>query len=127
MTFALSLALVTGLFAAGAANLETIMFWLFLGGNALYYAVGIALAFAFRDNRAFCKYICPITVFLKPMSYYSVLRVHCDEDKCVHCGKCLKVCPMNVEVNRESRKRKNGTECILCYECTKQCPVKALR
>ncbi len=73
VTFALSLALVTGLFAAGAANLETIMFWLFLGGNALYYAVGIALAFAFRDNRAFCKYICPITVFLKPMSYYSVL------------------------------------------------------
>lgn len=127
VTFALSLALVTGLSAAGAANLETIMFWLFLGGNALYYAVGIALAFAFRDNRAFCKYICPITVFLKPMSYYSVLRVHCDEDKCVHCGKCLKVCPMNVEVNRESRKRKNGTECILCYECTKQCPVKALR
>lgn len=127
VTFALSLALVTGLFAAGAANLETIMFWLFLGGNALYYAVGIALAFAFRDNRAFCKYICPITVFLKPMSYYSVLRVHCDEDKCVHCGKCLKVCPMDVEVNRESRKRKNGTECILCYECTRQCPVKALR
>ena len=41
---------------------------------------------------------------------------HCDEDKCVHCGKCLRVCPMNVEVNKESRKRKNGTECILCYE-----------
>ena len=26
------------------------------------------LAFAWKDNRAFCKYICPITVFLKPMS-----------------------------------------------------------
>ena len=23
------------------------------------------------------------------MSYYSLLRVHCDENKCVHCGKCL--------------------------------------
>jgi len=33
---------------------------------------------------------------------------------------------MNVEVNKESRKRKNGTECILCYECTKVCPTKAL-
>ena len=33
---------------------------------------------------------------------------------------------MNVEVNKESRKRKNGTECILCYECTKACPTKAL-
>ena len=49
-----------------------------------------------------------------------------DENKCVHCNKCLKVCPMNVEVNNESRRRKNGTDCILCYECTKKCPVKAL-
>ena len=75
---------------------------------------------------AFCKYLCPITVLLKPMSYFSLLRVHCDESKCVRCGKCLRVCPMNVEVNKESRKRKNGTECILCYECTKVCPTKAL-
>ena len=95
-------------------------------GNILYYAGGIALAFIFKDNRAFCKYLCPITVFLKPMSYFSLLRVHCDESKCVQCGKCLKVCPMNVEVNKESRKRKNATECILCYACTKVCPKKAL-
>ena len=51
--------------------------------------MGIALAYIFKDNRAFCKHVCPITVFLKPMSYYSLLRVHCDENKCVHCGKCL--------------------------------------
>ena len=125
--FALSLALVSGLFLTKAAQLERIMFWLFLAGNALYYAVGIALAYGLKDNRAFCKYLCPVTVFLKPMSYFSLLRVHCDESKCVHCGECLRVCPMNVEVNRESRKRRNGTECILCYECTKSCPTKALR
>ena len=124
--FALSLALVSGLFLMKVAHLEQIMFWLFLAGNALYYLAGIALAFAFKDNRAFCKYLCPVAVFLKPMSYFSLLRVHCDESKCVHCGKCLRVCPMDVKVNREARKRKNGTECILCYECTKVCPTKAL-
>lgn len=68
--FALSLALVSGLFLFKVANLEKIMFWLFLAGNALYYISGIALAFIFKDNRAFCKYLCPITVFLKPMSYF---------------------------------------------------------
>ena len=124
--FALSLALVSGLFLMKVTHLEQIMFWLFLAGNVLYYIVGIAFAFRFKDNRAFCKYLCPITVFLKPMSYFSLLRVHCNEDQCVHCGKCLRVCPMNVEVNKESRRRKNGTECILCYECTKVCPTKAL-
>mgnify|MGYP002441214841 CR=1 FL=1 len=55
------------------------MFRLFLAGNVIYYISGIALAFALKDNRAFCKYLCPVTVFLKPMSYFSVLRVHCDE------------------------------------------------
>lgn len=124
--FVLSLTLVSGLFLIKAAHLEQIMFGLFLAGNVLYYTSGIALAFAFKDNRAFCKYLCPVTVFLKPMSYFSLLRVHCDESKCVQCGKCLRVCPMNVEVNEESRKRKRGTECILCYECTKVCPAKAL-
>ncbi len=127
IAFALSLGAVAGLFLIKAANLEQVMFWLFIAGNLLYYAVGIALAFALKDNRAFCKYICPITVFLKPMSYYSLLRVHCHEERCVQCGKCLRVCPMDVEVNQESRRRKNGTECILCYECVKACPVKALR
>lgn len=127
VTFAAALALVAGLFLVRAANLERIMFWLFLGGNLIYYSSGIALAFAVRDNRAFCKYLCPITVFLKPMSYFSLLRVRCDEDKCIHCGKCLKACPMDVQVNRDARSRTNATECILCYECTKQCPTGALR
>ena len=126
ITFALSLALVSGLFLLHVADLERIMFWLFIAGNVLYYAVGIGLAFALRDNRAFCKYVCPVTVFLKPGAKYSLLRVHCDESACIHCGKCLRVCPMNVEVNNDSRNRVNATECILCFECAKACPVKAL-
>ncbi|MBR4501325.1 MAG: 4Fe-4S dicluster domain-containing protein [Clostridia bacterium] len=126
VTFALSLIFVAALFLAHVGNLERIMFWAFVVGNVLYYAVGIWLACAFRDNRAFCKYICPITVFLKPMSYFALLRVKCDKQKCVSCGKCRRVCPMDVDVTDNSRKRKNGTECILCMECVKNCPKDAL-
>ena len=126
ITFTASLVFVGALFLCHVENIEQIMFWAFLVGNILYYAIGIILAFAFRDNRAFCKYICPITVFLKPMSYFSLLRVKCDKERCVSCGKCKRVCPMNVDVTDNSRKRENGTECILCMECVKACPKKAL-
>ena len=126
ITFALSLAFVSALFLARVRDMERIMFWSFISGNILYYITGIALAFVFKDNRAFCKYICPITVFLKPMSYFSLLRVKCDKDKCIGCGKCRRVCPMNVDVTDNSRKRENATECILCMECVRNCPKKAL-
>ena len=125
-TFGVSIIFVVSLFWLQMGNLERIMFWCFLIGNILYYAIGIALAFAFKDNRAFCKYICPVTVFLKPASYFSLLRIKCDKQKCVSCGKCKSVCPMNVDITDNSRKRKNGTECILCMECVKVCPKKAL-
>lgn len=126
ITFACSLLFVAALFLLQIADLDTIMFWSFVTGNVLYYAVGIALAVAFKDNRAFCKYICPITVFLKPASYFSLLRVKVDTAKCVSCGKCKRTCPMNVDVTDNSRKRANGTECILCFECIEECPGKAL-
>lgn len=127
ITFTVSLLFVGGLFLFHVGNLDRIMFWSFLIGNGLYYLVGIVLAFVFRDNRAFCKYICPVTVFLKPMSYYSRIRVTVDEEKCVHCGKCRKVCPMNVDVTTNARNRENGTECILCVQCVENCPKKALK
>ena len=126
VTFALSLLFVGGLFLAGVGNLEKIMFWAFVIGNLLYYALGIGLAFALRDNRAFCKTLCPITVFLKPMSYFSLVRIECDKSKCIRCGKCTRVCPMDVDMTDNARSRRNGTECILCMECVKACPRDAL-
>ena len=126
ITFAASLIFVSALFLAKGGNIERIMFIAFIVGNIVYYAVGIALAFAFHDNRAFCKYICPITVFLKPMSRFALFRVKCDKSKCVSCGKCRKVCPMDVDPTDNTGNRKNGTECILCMECVKNCPKKAL-
>ena len=126
ITFAASLIFVSALFLAKVGNIERIMFIAFIVGNIAYYAVGIALAFAFHDNRAFCKYICPITVFLKPMSRFALFRVKCDKSKCVSCGKCRKVCPMDVDPTDNTGNRKNGTECILCMECVKNCPKKAL-
>ncbi len=126
LVFIFSFIFVSSLFIFKVNNIENIMFWSFIIGNVLYYTIGIALAFIFKDNRAFCKYICPVSIFLKPASYFSVLRVKCDTEKCISCGKCKRVCPMNVDVPNNCRKRKNGTECILCTKCIDECPKKAL-
>ncbi len=126
LVFVGSIVFVSLLFLTHAGNMEKIMFWAFLLGNVFYYAAGIILAFTLKDNRAFCKYICPITVFMKPMSYFSFFRVKCDTSKCISCGKCKKVCPMDVDMTDNARKRQNGTDCILCFACVKACPKKAL-
>ncbi len=124
--FIASLLFIITLLLLHVADIPRIMFWSFVIGNVLYYSVGIVLAFVIKDNRAFCKYICPITIFLKPASFFSLLRVKIDKEKCISCGRCKKVCPMDVDMTVNSRKRMNGTECILCLNCIDVCPKKAL-
>lgn len=126
IVFALSFLFILVLFAIKLTGLERIMLWTFIIGNIIYYSVGIILAFALKDNRAFCKYICPVTVFLKPASYFSLLRITNDETQCIKCKKCISVCPMDVDILDNSRKRKNGTECILCLKCVEVCPKQSL-
>lgn len=121
-----SFVLVAALLATQVPNLENLMFLFFIVGNVLYYAIGIVLAFALKDNRAFCKYVCPIAILMKPGAYCSLMRVTCDEEKCISCNKCRKVCPMNVDMLDPKRSRMNGTECILCLECVNACSTKAL-
>ena len=125
--FAAIFCFVVSLFIFKVNNLDEIIFYTFIAGNVIYYIVGIALAYHLKDNRAFCKYVCPITVFFKLTSYFSLLRVKVNNDKCNGCEKCIKNCPMDVDMLNNSRKRENGTECILCLKCIHDCPNNALK
>ena len=124
--FVVSFIYVFLLFVFHVNDLENILFYSFIIGNIIYYVLGIGMAFVLKDNRAFCKYICPVTVFLKPASYFAYLRIKCDHDVCIECLKCVNTCPMDVDMLDDSRKRKNGTECILCCQCIEVCPQHAL-
>ena len=124
---AASFAFALWLFLAKVTNAKEIMFWAFVAGNAFYYAVGIGLALALKDNRAFCKYLCPVALRMKPAASISRARVTCDDALCIQCGKCRKACPMDVDMTDNSRKRENATECILCMTCVDECPKKALK
>jgi len=103
-------------------------FYAFAIGNAAYYAVGIVLAAKFKDNRAFCKYVCPIPTVQKIGGRFSILKLKIDAEKCIDCGLCEKNCPMNVKLltYKEAGTRILSTECIMCSRCADICPVGAI-
>jgi ferredoxin-type protein NapH len=130
--FAFSLGLVLLLvfvlgFRDGAAG-QTAVVW-FIVGLLAYYAIGIALAYALKDNRAFCKYVCPVSVPLKITTRFSMLKIGGDAKKCNDCGACTKMCPMDIRIPEYILKgeRVLSTECSLCQTCTTVCARDALK
>ena len=51
-----------------------------------------------------------------------------DEDKCVDCGLCVAICPVEAfEVDPDSREIEfHDDKCIACEMCVKVCPYKAM-
>lgn len=130
--FALSVTLVLLLFFVfgfrdGALG-QTAVVW-FIAGNVLYYALGISLAFALKDNRAFCKYICPVSVPLKVTTRFSLLKIGATGKECNDCGACVKMCPMDVRIPDYIRngERVLATECSLCQTCITVCAKDSLK
>ena len=101
----------------------------FIAGNLLYYAVGILLAYTLKDNRAFCKYVCPISVPLKLMSRFSLIKISGDAAKCNDCRACVRMCPMDIRVPEYilNHERVLSTECSLCQTCITLCAPEALK
>lgn len=103
------------------------IYWL-IGGNVFYYASALILAFAMQDNRAFCKYLCPITTLLKVTSRFAMLKISGDASACTDCGVCTKACPMDIDIPQYvlNGKRVLSTECIFCNTCVSACPENVL-
>jgi polyferredoxin len=129
--FGLSLGLVAFLWWGLGYRVEeqslTELYWL-LAGNLLYYAVGIALAYALKDNRAFCKYVCPIPTLQKIPARFALLKIAGDAEKCTACRACQKACPMDIDITGyvQRGQRVLSTECIMCMECLNVCAKGAL-
>lgn len=67
--------------------------------------------------RPFCRVVCPVGAILGLFNKVSFLRLRVDASTCTSCGRCRKVCPIDIEVPA----RPNSPDCIRCLKCVKVC------
>lgn len=128
-TLLLVLALALGLgYGRGAVGAHAAA-W-FVAGNAVYWLVGVVVALALRDNRAFCKYACPVAVLLRVSTRVALVKVAGDPVACTACVSqaCISQCPMSISIPDYivAGKRLLASECIMCLHCVAVCPPNTL-
>ncbi len=129
-----SLVLVTVLvvafgYDAGAVGRDAAV-W-FVVGNVAYWVVGVALAVALRDNRAFCKLACPVSVLLRVTARPALVKLAGDAEACRACASraCTALCPMGIRIPDyvAAGRRVLSSECVMCLQCVAVCPPNTLR
>lgn len=77
-------------------------------------------------RRTQCGLFCPLGAFQSITNKANVFDVRIDQDKCVQCKQCIKVCP-TFSIDEESLNRgKVKTSCTKCGKCVDACSQKAL-
>ncbi|MFP4655279.1 MAG: 4Fe-4S binding protein [Methanohalobium sp.] len=74
----------------------------------------------FVSPRTWCT-ICPMGTVQRIIGG-DKYQLQVDDDKCISCNKCSKVCPMHLDVKNVS----NNPDCIKCERCVDNCPKDAL-
>lgn len=96
-------------------------------GVVLILVVDVVVLTLLFGSRAFCRYICPYGLFLKPLHALSPLRVAKVGD-CSGCGSCARSCPTGVPIKYEVETFGvvHDLNCMNCGDCVAACPTGAL-
>jgi polyferredoxin len=81
----------------------------------------VSLVASMFVDRFFCKYLCPMGAFLGIINKMSIFRIKRQDSTCIHCSKCSKICPVNIDVEKTDTVR--SSECINCMQCITVCPT----
>lgn len=69
-----------------------------------------------------CRYLCPYGALMGVLAFAGPTRIQRNPEKCIGCGRCTRICPSYLPVDRKLRV--HSPECIGCMDCTEVCPVK---
>lgn len=94
--------------------------------GALYYwklaLLILLVAASVLIFRPFCRIFCPLGAFYALFNPISLWRLEIDQTRCVSCGICNSICPMEIAVTSNP----NDPECIRCMRCSNNCPFDAI-
>ncbi|MBQ3726703.1 MAG: 4Fe-4S binding protein [Selenomonadaceae bacterium] len=94
-------------------------------GNLFALKISILLAVIFLcvfAHRFFCRVMCPLGAIYGLMNKFSFFQLNYAAEKCVGCGRCKKICPLELDPTKDF----SSAECVRCGRCEKICPTRAL-
>ena len=118
-----------------AGTVDNYMFLTAAYRYIIYFGVVLLIIILniFIGRRAFCHSVCWMAPFmiigtkLSDLIKLPRLRLKSNQESCIGCKQCTKICPMSLDVKTmvEAANMKNS-ECILCGECVDVCPKKSI-
>lgn len=81
------------------------------------------LGLGFFRSRFWCKYVCPSGAVFSLGNLFRVSERKV-EDTCIHCNKCVEICPFDA-IKPDFTTR--VTDCTLCQTCGGVCPTHAIK
>jgi len=128
----LALALITGYTVFETINPVGIISRAVVYGPSLMLLwVAVLLIFEILySQRAWCRYLCPVSVSYQLIGLISPLRIKWDKEKCSNCKRCQSVClvpqVLNDSVNKDEAEYVNSSLCTRCGLCIDICDDEAL-
>jgi len=95
-----------------------------LVGSLFLVKIGILLLFIISSvvvKRPFCRAACPLGAIFSLFNRSSFLQLAWNPDSCTRCGKCQKICPVDIRPDYKPE----SAECLRCLDCTR-CPSLTL-
>jgi len=103
------------------ADVKMLNFFRHIGQTGLIVIGIFVLASVFIQN-FWCRFLCPYGALLGLTSWLSPTRIRRNEETCIDCAKCAKVCPSALPVDKLIQIR--SVECTGCLECVAVCPAQ---
>ncbi|MGD9488647.1 MAG: 4Fe-4S binding protein [Calditrichaceae bacterium] len=102
------------------ADVKMLLFFANISEFAMW-SILILVVLSVVVKNFWCRYLCPYGALLGFLSMFSPVKVTRDEETCIDCKKCTKVCPSLIQVHKANRVYSD--ECMACGECITACPV----